>query len=91
MKKTSFIILMCVIALSVGAKQKEKLSLIPIVACSSPDGYNHRHKAPSKKPLQVYCDDAFVYLQNAIVGGVSHFWMSLEMFSMRKLSVQASV
>ena len=60
---------MCVIALSVGAKQKEKLSLIPIVACSSPDGYNHRHKAPSKKPLQVYCDDAFVYLQNAIVGG----------------------
>ena len=69
MKKVSFIILMCVMALSVGAKQKEKLILTHVVACSNPDGFNHRHKAPSKKPLQVYYDGEFVYLQNACVGG----------------------
>lgn len=68
MKKTSFIILMCVMALSVGAKQKEKLNLIPAAACSYPDGYNHRHKTPIKKQLQVFYDEKFVYLQNAIVG-----------------------
>lgn len=60
---------MCVIALSVGAKQKEKLSLIPIVACSSPDGYNHRHKAPSKKPLQVYCDRCICVFAECDCGG----------------------
>lgn len=69
MKKTSIIIIMCVMALSVGAMQKEKLILTPVAACSNPDGFNHRHKAPSKKPLLVYYDDGFVYLQNAFVGG----------------------
>lgn len=68
-EKTSFIILMCVMALSVGAMQKEKLILTPVAACSNPDGFNHRHKTLSKKPLQVYYDDVFVYLQNAFVGG----------------------
>lgn len=58
---------MCVMALSVGAKQK--FILTPVVACSGPDDFNHRHKTPSKKPLQVYSDGEFVYLKNVFVGG----------------------
>lgn len=66
MKKVSFIFFMCIIALSVGAKQKEKFFLTSAVSCScSPDNYYNRHKAPSKKSLQVYYDGEFVYLQNA--------------------------
>lgn len=74
MKKVSFIILMCIMALSIGAKQKEKLVLISDAnSFCSPDYYNHRHKAPNVRPLQVYYDGGFVYFQNAYVGAYVTF------------------
>lgn len=74
MKKVSFIILMCIMALSIGAKQKEKLVLISVAnSFCSPDYYNHRHKAPNVGPLQVYYDGGTVYFQNAYVGAYVSF------------------
>lgn len=69
MKKVSLIIFMCLMVLSIGAKQKEKLVLISVAnSFCSPDYYNRRHKAPNVGPLQVYYDGGFVYFQNAYVG-----------------------
>ncbi len=70
MKKASLLFMMCIFVLGMHAKELKKLSLEQVALCEShPGSWQNRHKAPGKKPLQVYCDGEFVYLQNAIVGG----------------------
>lgn len=62
--------MMCIFVLGMHARQQKKLNLEQVVFCeSNPGNWQERHKSPSKKPLQVYYDGEFLYLQNAYVGG----------------------
>lgn len=76
MKKVSFLILMCLSALLVQAKQNSQSPNTTIKIClfGSPENRHELHRTPSRKQLTVFYDYKFVYLQNAIVGGANFFF-----------------